>query len=162
MSAESVITLVKALIKEIDREQLINAVNTLLKSYNKNSSIISGAAVAISILALLDSMNDMILKDKYSKQLLTALELPEQFRITRLKEIKEEVISLRDRQLLGASAKGIMALAFAGLGFGSQSSAAKCTMFTASAITGVAALINVYNYKELDLLLEKMKADGLL
>ncbi|CAF1249941.1 unnamed protein product [Didymodactylos carnosus] len=164
VDTESAITLVKALIQQIDREQLIKAVNTLLKCYNKNSTIISGAAVAISILALLDSLNDMKLKDKYCKQLLTALDpaLPEQFRTTRLREIKEEIISLRDRQMIAASVKGIVALAFLGLGFGSVSGGARCAMFAASGITGVASLINVYNYRELDLLLEKMKADGLL
>ncbi|CAF4698173.1 unnamed protein product, partial [Didymodactylos carnosus] len=93
---ESVVTLVKALIQKIDKEQLIKAVNTLLNYYNKNSAVISGAALAISILALLDSLNDQELADKYRHQLLTALdpELPERHRTIRLKEIKEEIISM--------------------------------------------------------------------
>ncbi|CAF1634261.1 unnamed protein product, partial [Didymodactylos carnosus] len=80
----------------------------------------------------------------------------------RLKEIKEEIISMKERQKIAGYAKGIMALAFGGLGYGSESAMARCAMFAASGITGAAALINFYNYRELNLLLEKMEKDGLL
>jgi hypothetical protein len=161
----SVVTILCGLSTRISKDSFKKAVDKVLATYNKNATAISALALGLSIFFLIDSIQDnQRIKRLYMPQIQNALVYPdEKLRLQRLKEIKLSLEAERERQVTMGVIKGIAALAFGFLAFNTiGNSTARYMMGAAAAVSGAAALVNVYNYLEFNTLIKKLKEDHLI
>ncbi|CAF1135444.1 unnamed protein product [Adineta ricciae] len=138
----------------------------------KHPYAISALGVALSIIALKQSISDRNSVNRVKQEYENLLKMdPSDFatlekhieHITkRTKEIRDQIIALKEQQLYSGVYKAVGAIALAPIAYFTGSSVLMTSMTAASLGTGLASIINFYNCYELGQMIKQLEQNGLI
>lgn len=150
------------LMTKIEKRTFTQAVDNVLEAYHRHPEVAATMGLLFSVVALIDSLDDMArIKQVYAPQLRAAL-LYENgaLRLQRLEEIRQSMTADKNRQVTMGLGKAFLSVFCGSLAWITGPLIPSVALGVATLSFGSAATLNMYNYAGFNELFNRLQADG--